>query len=221
MKVAINAWFEDIPSVGSGQYLKYLLPALLEADDELELILVSPKPFKTQTETERLRLHHAATPFPHQTSNLAKLWFEQITFPRACQQLDVDVAHVPYFGSSLSPGVPTVVTIHDLIPMVLPAYRGSAMVRLYTALVAAAALSFSLNAYGAGHGTCEKMGEFMENVSNDDELSEEQRSQLTGELQKADAMCQEGKMEEAESMLMEAQHDWVRAYFSELMNSGN
>ena len=139
MKVAINAWFEDNPSVGSGQYLKYLLPALLDADDALDITLISPKPLKTQTETKRLHFHHVATPLPNQASNLAKLWFEQITFPRTCQKLGVDVAHVPYFGSSLSPGVPTVVTIHDLIPMMLPAYRGSAAVRLYTALVAAAA----------------------------------------------------------------------------------
>ena len=62
MKIAINAWFEDNPSVGSGQYLKYLLPALLEADDELELILVSPKPLKMQIETDRLRFHHASPP---------------------------------------------------------------------------------------------------------------------------------------------------------------
>jgi len=139
LKVAINAWFEDNPSVGSGQYLKYLLPALLDADDTLNITLISPKPFKIQTETERLHFHHVVTPLPNQASNLAKLWFEQITFPRTCQKLGVDVAHVPYFGSSLSPRVPTVVTIHDLIPMVLPQYRGSAWVRLYTALVAAAA----------------------------------------------------------------------------------
>jgi len=31
--------------------------------------------------------------------------------------------------------VPTVVTVHDLIPLLLPAYRGSLAVRLYTALV--------------------------------------------------------------------------------------
>jgi glycosyltransferase involved in cell wall biosynthesis len=140
LKIAINAWFWDNPSVGSGQYLKYLLPALLEIDDNLEIILVSPKPFKTKPGTKlRLKFHVATTPFPNQTSNLAKVWFEQITFPRACQRLGVDAAHVPYFGSSLSPTVPTVVTVHDLIPMVLPEYRGNALVRLYTSLVAAAA----------------------------------------------------------------------------------
>ncbi|MBN1993426.1 MAG: glycosyltransferase family 4 protein [Anaerolineae bacterium] len=139
MKVALNAWFWHNPSVGSGQYLKYLLPALLEADDSLEIILVSPKPIDTPSETNRLKFHHAPTPFPNQTSNVAKVWFEQVTFPRACQKLGVDVAHVPYFGSPLLPTAPTVVTIHDLIPMVLPEYRGSALVRLYTSLVAAAA----------------------------------------------------------------------------------
>ena len=145
MKVAINAWFGDRPAVGSGQYLKYLLPALLEADDSLEIVLISPKSFGTKPETlasysePRLSICETRTPFPDQASNLAKVWFEQITFPRLCRQLGADVAHVPYFGSPLSPTVPTVVTIHDLIPLVLPEYRGSVLVRLYTSLVAAAA----------------------------------------------------------------------------------
>jgi glycosyltransferase involved in cell wall biosynthesis len=141
LKIAINAWFWDNPSVGSGQYLKYLLPALLEADDSLEIILVSPKSFHPNPDPppSNLRFHVAKTPFGSQSSNLAKVWFEQITFPRACRKLGVDVAHVPYFGSPLSPTVPTVVTIHDLIPLVLPEYRGGLLVRLYTSLVAAAA----------------------------------------------------------------------------------
>jgi glycosyltransferase involved in cell wall biosynthesis len=49
------------------------------------------------------------------------------------------VAHVPYWASPIRPTVPTVVTVHDLIPLLLPLYRGSALVRLYTRLVAAAA----------------------------------------------------------------------------------
>ncbi|MCG3210659.1 MAG: D-inositol-3-phosphate glycosyltransferase [Anaerolineae bacterium] len=139
MNVAINAWFWDNPSVGSGQYLKYLVPALLRADDSLEITLVSPKPFAAAPSTPRLSYHVASPPLPNPASNLAKVWFEQITFPRACRKLGAELAHVPYFGSPLSPTVPTVVTIHDLIPMVLPAYRGNWRVRLYTSLVAAAA----------------------------------------------------------------------------------
>jgi glycosyltransferase involved in cell wall biosynthesis len=56
----------------------------------------------------------------------------------------VDVAHVPYWGSPLWPPLPTVVTIHDLIPLLLPHYRGSPLVRMYTRLVAASARRASL-----------------------------------------------------------------------------
>lgn len=118
--------------------MRYLLPALLEVDDSLEITLISPKSIQPIPEPHpNLKFHVASPPFGG--SNLAKVWFEQITFPRACRRLGIDLAHVPYFGSPLAPSVPTVVTIHDLIPMVLPEYRGGFLVRLYTSLVAAAA----------------------------------------------------------------------------------
>jgi len=68
-----------------------------------------------------------------------KLWFEQVTFPRACRRLGVDIAHVPYWGSPVWPMVPTLVTIHDLIPLLLPEYRGGILVRAYVSLVCRAA----------------------------------------------------------------------------------
>jgi glycosyltransferase involved in cell wall biosynthesis len=137
MHLAINAWFWDQPETGSGQTVRYLVPALVEQDPALEVTLVAP---------DRVVRHQAALP-PRVTrqpiacrpGNLGKLWFEQVAFPRACRRLGVDLAHVPYFASPLSPSAPTLVTIHDLIPMVLPLYRGSPLVRLYTGLVAAAA----------------------------------------------------------------------------------
>ncbi len=46
---------------------------------------------------------------------------------------------MPYWGGPLSSPVPVVVTIHDLIPMLLPEYRGGPLARLYTGLVAASA----------------------------------------------------------------------------------
>ena len=100
MKIAINAWFGDKPWVGSGQYLKYLVPALLEADPELEINLISPQPVEVPAKypEQRLKSHLRPTPLGNQASNLAKVWFEQITFPRACRALGVDLAHVPYFG---------------------------------------------------------------------------------------------------------------------------
>src|SRR5574341_1456570 len=47
--------------------------------------------------------------------------------------------HVPCWGSPVVSPLPVVVTIHDLIPTLIPPYRGGILARLYTATVAAAA----------------------------------------------------------------------------------
>ncbi|MEM7032132.1 MAG: glycosyltransferase family 1 protein [Chloroflexota bacterium] len=149
MKVAINAWFYDQVHVGSGQYLRYLIPELVKANAELDIILVVPA-HKTAVDQAKGGAVFAwpdrvvVEPVPVRPGNLGKVWFEQVQFPRTAKALGVDLAHVPYFGSALSPQVPTIVTVHDLIPMVLPAYRGNALIRMYTSLVAAAASNADL-----------------------------------------------------------------------------
>ena len=82
-----------------------------------------------------LRTICASTPFDRFNANLAKLWFEQVTFPRACRRLRADVAFVPYWGSPWWRPCPVVVTVHDLIPLLLPIYRDGMLQRAYTALV--------------------------------------------------------------------------------------
>jgi glycosyltransferase involved in cell wall biosynthesis len=125
MRIGINALFLERPETGSGQYTRHLLESLAKVDPAIEYLLFRPGPAPSISNIQ------------YPISNRAKLWFEQVSFPRACCHLDL--AHVPYFASPLFPTVPTVVTVHDLIPLILPAYRGSLLVRLYTRLVAAAA----------------------------------------------------------------------------------
>ena len=137
-KVGVNAWFWTQPDVGLGKYLKWLIPALLEADPVLEITLISPKPFNQRPFSSRLKHLVTPTPFPNDTTYLARTWFEQITFPQACQQAGIQLAHIPYYGASLKPRLPTVVTVHDLIPMILPAYRQHPLLRLYNGLIQAA-----------------------------------------------------------------------------------
>jgi len=139
MRVAINGWFWDQPSTGSGQTVRHLLPALIAQDSTLAITLVVPEWVTIRHATEAMPDRVSLAPVPCRPGNLGKLWFEQRTFPHTCRQLGVDLAHIPYFASSLSPMLPTVITIHDLIPMILPEYRGGVLVRLYTSLVASAA----------------------------------------------------------------------------------
>jgi glycosyltransferase involved in cell wall biosynthesis len=141
MKVGINGLFLNRPTTGTGQYLLELLPALTQRDTQNEYALIFPRGIDVPKDLARVTLHpqNVAVNAFGLGENFAKLWFEQITFARACQRECIDLAHVPYFASPLFPRTRTIVTIHDLIPLLLPLYRGSLLVRAYTRLVAIAA----------------------------------------------------------------------------------
>jgi glycosyltransferase involved in cell wall biosynthesis len=143
VRIGINAFYLGALTTGSGQYINHLIRQLAQLGDESEYILVQDARFKIQdtgnSHPASCIVHRVSTPFDPVSEDLAKLWFEQVSFPRACRRQGVELAHVPYFASPLFPTTPTVVTVHDLIPMLLPAYRGSMLVRLYTLLVAVAA----------------------------------------------------------------------------------
>jgi glycosyltransferase involved in cell wall biosynthesis len=138
VRIAINAWFLDQPGTGSGQYLVSLLREYASLAPEHEFLLVGPSE-ATWTTPASLRVETHTLSSPRWRTNLGKVLFEQVAFPRLCRQWGADLAHVPYWGSPLFPALPIVVTVHDLIPLLLPAYRGGPLVRLYTRLVAASA----------------------------------------------------------------------------------
>lgn len=131
----MNAWFWSRPDVGLGQYLRMLVAALLAAAPNLELYLISPRPLAEEIHSPRLHQVVAPPPFSNANSYLARLTFEQLTFPRLCRDMGLDLAHVPYYGLSLRPRVATVATIHDLIPLMIPVYRRHLWLRLYSRLI--------------------------------------------------------------------------------------
>ena len=162
MRIAVNGWFHDQLATGSGQYLDALTECLPRSASGHEFIMIkrcdAEEPRRGGAEAQGImgageqgsrreaqdgvrntqhatRIIHASTPFDRVNANLAKLWFEQVTFPRACRRLRADVAFVPYWGSPWWQPCPMVVTVHDLIPLLLPLYRGGMLQRAYTALV--------------------------------------------------------------------------------------
>jgi glycosyltransferase involved in cell wall biosynthesis len=136
MRIAVNGWFLDQIATGSGQYLAALLEWLPRSGPEHEFHLILPA--RTDAAPDLPASWHptrVTTPFDGRSRNLAKLWFEQVAFPAAARRLDADVALVPYWGAPWQQPCPVVVTIHDLIPMLLPLYRGGVLQRAYTSLV--------------------------------------------------------------------------------------
>ncbi len=141
LRVALNASFWGQETAGSGQYLHHLVDELVKLEDGPEVVLCGPADlFAGRPLPAGAHWHTLATsPWRRLGANLEKVWNEQTAFPRAAAMLGAAVAHVPYFASPYTPRTPTVVTVHDLIPLLLPAYRGSALVRAYMRLVAASA----------------------------------------------------------------------------------
>lgn len=134
MHLVVNGWFWGRMNTGSGQYLHELARCLPETEPAHRFTLVTPAA-NDATPPAGWGLVSASPAVRALGDNLAKLSFEQISFPAACRRLNADVAFVPYWGSPWRRPCPVAVTIHDLIPLLLPAYRGGAPQRAYTRLV--------------------------------------------------------------------------------------
>ena len=146
MHVVVNGWFWNRPGTGSGQYVRNCISALarLAPDVRLTVVVPSDKSQGSDRVSQEMPCNCDLRPVPCDLNGWGKLRFEQFTFPRLCRQLRADVAHVPYWGSPLGPSVPTIVSILDIIPLLLPEYRGGPLVRAYTGLAKASAQNATL-----------------------------------------------------------------------------
>lgn len=134
LHIAINGWFVGHSTAGSGQYIHHLLTHLPRLPQPLQLSLLVP-PERAETARTFPGVTPIALKLPALPAPLRKLWWEQVTIPRAAKKLTADLLWVPYWAAPAWQPCPVAVTIHDLIPALLPAYRGALHHRLYTALV--------------------------------------------------------------------------------------
>lgn len=138
MRIAFNAQLLSEPHSGTGRYILNLLSGLGRVDSSIEYHILS---------TTALSERPATTPnmnwdtipmstLAQQRPGLQKILWEQRTFPRAAQRLQADIIHVPYFAPPFrTGGIPAIVTIHDVIPQRLPAYRASASKQAYSSFI--------------------------------------------------------------------------------------
>src|SRR5579884_1477080 len=146
MRVAINGLFLQEPRVGTGRYLYGLLEALGRVDGINEYVVLGPH--------EPLAIPDLPSTFTWETvpvgrlgvtGNVEKVVWEQRTFPEAARRAGATVMHVPHFAPPLRPaGLPSIVTIHDVINFRLPAYHSSPSMRLYNQLIQRAVKNTSL-----------------------------------------------------------------------------
>ncbi len=142
-RIGINGYFWDKPFTGSGQYTRELWRALHAAGlvgDELRTTMLHPPEQKVASDSDAaLGAHYQAQGRWEMSDNLRELWWEQMEMGGAARMLSMDLLHSPYMAAPLRQPCPLVVTVHDLIPLRLPAYRGSLLFRLYLRLATATA----------------------------------------------------------------------------------
>lgn len=154
LHVLINGWFFGSDISGSGQYLHHMIMHLPTAAPHVRFTLLLPADRRYEDSyvmlSGMLPPNLAVQVVPSNAAmtgidrripqSVMKLWWEQVRVPQAARAYDADVIWVPYWAAPYWQPRPTVVTVHDLIPLLLPEYRGGLLNRIYTRLVSATAL---------------------------------------------------------------------------------
>jgi len=129
MKIAID--MRALPTSGIGCYSRALLNLLPRMFPDVETVSVGDEVNFSQQNSQGYM------------ARLQRLWWEQVKLPRLLKARDIDLLHNPLnLGLPFRQGVKSVVTIHDVIPLVYQdIYLSNAIARGYYRL----ALQLALN----------------------------------------------------------------------------
>ncbi|MGH9172741.1 MAG: glycosyltransferase, partial [Vicinamibacterales bacterium] len=136
-RIGFDALFLEQPMTGVGQYALNLWRQLRDHQQEVLPHLLLPADAPPQaTDEVRPDAFQTASPPPRLPGSRArKIWWEQAGVVTATRRANVGLVHIPHFAAPLRQTVPHVITIHDVIPLALPAYGGTIKMRAYLQLV--------------------------------------------------------------------------------------
>ncbi len=129
--VLLDGAFIEQSRTGSGQYTAALWRELAAVGD-LRVALAVPDDVAAPSPPP-VYVYHPPRLAVH--PKLRKLWWEQWGLPGLAARLRPGLLHIPYFAAPWWAPCPMIVTVHDVIPLVLPEYGESLAMRCYLALV--------------------------------------------------------------------------------------
>lgn len=137
-EIGLSGLMLDYPHSGSAVYARNLLRFLPMVAADLEFrLFVRQSPELPPVAVQRL-----STPFGplnHGSgvgARLDKLAWEVISLPLAAALRKEALLHSLYFAAPVTASVPVIVTIHDLIPLVVPGYHRTRQSALYSRFMA-------------------------------------------------------------------------------------
>ena len=140
-RVAASGLFLEHPNTGTGRYARHVLKYLADDDELTTFVIADDRSLVSHALEERKAMRIVRAPIPplRAASYARKLCWEQVALPAAAQRLHADVLYSPHFSTPLLCSCPTVISIHDVIPLTDPAYAQSFAAKGYFCLVGLAA----------------------------------------------------------------------------------
>jgi glycosyltransferase involved in cell wall biosynthesis len=141
--VGFDGLFLDQTATGVGMYASNLWRIFDSGEEATGSVHLLVPDVPTHAAFSGQNVTRYSPPSVLKSGKAHKLWWEQWGMVQAAAASGVDFVHIPHFAAPVRAGRPFIVTIHDVIPFVLPAYRASASMRLYLRLISRAARSAS------------------------------------------------------------------------------
>jgi glycosyltransferase involved in cell wall biosynthesis len=118
VRVALESSFLSLPPSGTQTYLHGLIGGMRALDPDFRLALLAPN-----------------APLNGSVRRLRRAKWELLDVARTANREAFDLLHIPHFSAPVPRVSPLIVTIHDLIPLILPEYRASRAMRAHLAIV--------------------------------------------------------------------------------------
>jgi glycosyltransferase involved in cell wall biosynthesis len=146
LSVGFDALFLEQPMTGAGQYALNLWRQLRDGahDVSSHLLMPADAPQTATNEAHSAPVTKSAQPRAMPRGRGRKVWWEQVGLISATRRSGVSIVHIPYFSAPLRQVVPHIVTVHDVIPLVLPDYAGSRKMKAYLRIVSHSARQVAL-----------------------------------------------------------------------------
>jgi glycosyltransferase involved in cell wall biosynthesis len=136
VRIAMDGSFFRLPPSGTAAYVRGLQRGFEEIQADIELSLLDPdwRDFDRQMHGP-LNWLTCTTEAIWKHDRLERARWEWFGVAREAKRRRVDLLHIPHFSAPIRSPMPLVVTIHDVIPLVLPEYRASRSMRAHLAIV--------------------------------------------------------------------------------------
>ncbi len=130
MRIGINARFLVHPYTGIGQYTRSLIPEMARLEPENEFYLFTPELVDINLPSNCHQIRVAEK--PQRSASLQKAHWEHVLLPKEMEKMKLDLVHFLYPSNPRRKlSMPTIVTVHDVIPWKLKSYRKKMRSKVY------------------------------------------------------------------------------------------